>query len=417
MHNPLTLVNNGIKTERIRVVFIISIYFFFNSLLLPAGLLYTIIFTPFLIFFITKRDGLKNILPFFYITIPFAFLHYLYGVVTKDYAISYVLLFCTFIFLLAAREVFQRYEDLVITSMMNIVVINFIFCIIAILLVPIPAVKNTLWYSPPISKGIYNVTRLKLFTYEASYYSLLLVPLIMYYISYFLFISKKKILVPLLMLLIPLLVSFSLGVWISLGVTILLLCLIYTKRLDPLTRRRTRIATFLLFGIIALLIVVQPGNPLFQRVRNILHGDDYSTRGRTTEAFYLAYKIARSKSLLFGVGLGNIKTMGYNIIVNFYHHMGDNVKVPRIPNAVAETLAMYGIFGLLIRFYLQVFFFIKTKVWENPYRMGIFIFVFIYQFTGSYLNNSVELVLWAIAFSNAFAMYRKPDPKTFHQSP
>jgi len=239
----------------------------------------------------------------------------------------------------------------------------------------------------------------------------------MYYISYFLFISKKKILVPLLMLLIPLLVSFSLGVWISLGVTILLLCLIYTKRLDPLKRRRTRIATFLLFGIIALLIVVQPGNPLFQRVRNILHGDDYSTRGRTTEAFYLAYKIARSKSLLFGVGLGNIKTMGYNIIVNFYHHMGDNVKVPRIPNAVAETLAMYGIFGLLIRFYLQVFFFIKTKVWENPYRMGIFIFVFIYQFTGSYLNNSVELVLWAIAFSNAFAMYRKPDPKTFHQSP
>ncbi|HXS38458.1 MAG TPA: hypothetical protein VN721_17275 [Flavipsychrobacter sp.] len=408
MNNPLTLINNDIKNERIRITFIILIYFFFNSLFLPAGLLYTILFTPFLFFFVAKREGLNNILPFFYITIPFAFIHYLSGVFTKDYAISYAVLFCTFIFLLAAKKLFQSYEELVVGFMQNLITINFIFCIIAVLLLPIPAVKNALWYLPPISKGIYGVVRLKMFTYEASYYSLLLVPLALYYLSFYLFVNKKKMIMPLLMLLVPLLISFSLGVWICLGITILLLCLIYTKRLDILTRRRIRIAAFLLFGTMTLLVIVQPGNPLFQRIRNVLNGDDYSARGRTTEAFYLAYKVAKTKSLLFGIGLGNIKTMGHSIIVKFYNNIGDNVKVSRIPNAVAETLAMFGIFGLLIRFYLQAFFFVKTKVWGNPYRMGVFIFIFIYQFTGSFLNNSVELVLWAMAFSGAFTIFKNP---------
>jgi hypothetical protein len=79
--------------------------------------------------------------------------------------------------------------------------------------------------------------------------------------------------------------------------------------------------------------------------------------------------------------------------------------VVRIPNAVAETMAIFGIFGIAIRFSLIFYFFIKTKVLENYYRTLLFVFVFVYQFTGSYITNIVEYVIWVIAFSTVFKQF------------
>ncbi|MGZ5135232.1 MAG: hypothetical protein ACXWCG_08785, partial [Flavitalea sp.] len=42
--------------------------------------------------------------------------------------------------------------------------------------------------------------------------------------------------------------------------------------------------------------------------------------------------------------------------------------------------------------------FFKTKVWSNYYRLSLFLFIFIYQFTGSYLTNIAEYVIWILAF-------------------
>jgi len=125
----------------------------------------------------------------------------------------------------------------------------------------------------------------------------------------------------------------------------------------------------------------------------------------------LAWKVAAEKSIFFGVGLGQIKLLGSDIWNTFYNTRF-SVNEISIPNAVAETFALYGLAGLILRFGIQIWFFIRTKPFTNYYRMGLFLYIFIYQFTGSYLFNIGEYVIWALAFSQVFKEFDKyPAPK------
>lgn len=118
----------------------------------------------------------------------------------------------------------------------------------------------------------------------------------------------------------------------------------------------------------------------------------------------------RKKVFFFGVGLGQIKLLGGDIWNAFYNN-SFSVNEISIPNAVAETFALFGILGLILRFGIQLYFFIRTKPYTNYYRMGLFLYIFIYQFTGSYLFNIGEYVIWALAFSRVFAEFDK-SPET-----
>ena len=114
--------------------------------------------------------------------------------------------------------------------------------------------------------------------------------------------------------------------------------------------------------------------------------------------------VAKERSIWFGSGLGQVKELAYDIVKRYLNYWGE-LEVVRIPNAVAETLAIFGIFGIAIRFILIFYFFIKTKVLENYYRTLLFVFVFVYQFTGSYITNIVEYVIWVMAFSSVFKQF------------
>jgi hypothetical protein len=136
-------------------------------------------------------------------------------------------------------------------------------------------------------------------------------------------------------------------------------------------------------------------------------GTDTSAKGRTFEAFELAYIIAQLKSIWWGVGVGQVKTVGYETIINYYKYPRELFPVVRIPNAFAETLAVFGIAGIAVRLFVQIYLFFKTKVSTNQYRTLLFFYVFIYQFTGSFLTNIAEYVIWIMAFSNCFAQFNK----------
>ena len=70
-----------------------------------------------------------------------------------------------------------------------------------------------------------------------------------------------------------------------------------------------------------------------------------------------------------------------------------------IPCAVAETFAVFGFMGVCYKIRIgDVFLFFRTKVYTNYYRLAIFIFIFIYQFTGSYIMNIAEYAIWIMAF-------------------
>ena len=143
-----------------------------------------------------------------------------------------------------------------------------------------------------------------------------------------------------------------------------------------------------------------------QRLANVFGGRDTSFKGRTYDAFYLGRKVAEMKSIFFGSGLGQTKVLGLELWKKYY---GNNFTINEvaIPNAMGETLAIFGLAGITLRLFLQVFFFFQTKVFSNYYRLVLFIFVFIYQFTGSFIYNIAEYVIWILAFTNVFEEFNK----------
>jgi len=208
------------------------------------------------------------------------------------------------------------------------------------------------------------------------------------------------------MLFLPYLLSFSIGVISAVFIAIIITYMLYFKRLTS-KKRVLNIISFCavaFFFLLAILIIFFPDNPFFVRIDNIFSGTDSSGRGRTFEAFILADKMLAEKSYMWGIGLGQVKIVGTEIIRDYYLYPVDYT-VFAIPNAAAETLAIFGWLGLSLRIVIEIFLFFHTKVWKNYYRLLLFLFVFLYQFTGSFITNIAEYVIWILAFTNVFPQF------------
>jgi hypothetical protein len=286
--------------------------------------------------------------------------------------------------------------------------INFFLVLIACILFFIPRARFLMWAVYDISIGLTKFPRLSLFVYEPSYYSTLLVPLVFYYYLKLIFFRYRNAWYVFLMVTLPLVLSFSLGVILGIGISFAIL---FFSNIRSFFMKK-RVLEYMLAGMLTIAVLaialyyIYPENPLFLRIRNIFKGADSSFKGRSSDSFYLAWVVAREKSIYFGIGLGQLKLLGVEIWNAFYKTVFSANNVA-IPNAVAETFAIYGIAGLIIRFSLEWYLFSRTKPYTNYYRMGLFIYIFIYQFTGSYLFNIAEYVIWALAFSHVFEEFDK----------
>lgn len=375
------------------------LYLFFNSFLLPDGLLFTTLLTPFFLIRLLQRKGAMVYLAFLVISLVIAVIQ-LSGVeYVRAYIQSYLLLQCVAVFIINAYYGIREEADL--GALFKVLAsINMVLLGISILFLFIPLLRPWMWYEMSISEGLPIIPRLKMFTYEASYYSFIMVPLFAYYyLNKVLLRGRTGIL--LITLILSMLLGFSFGVLAALLISIFL---VYFLNLNELGRRinlnHAAAGIVLIVVVFALVYWFYPHNMVFERWRNVFSGKDTSARGRTYESFILAWDIARSKSLYFGIGLGQLKLIGREYIIQYYLY--DNIPaVIRIPNAVAETLNIFGLVGIVFRFGIIVYLFIKTRVWNNYYRLLLFIFVFIYQFTGSFLFNVAEYVTWILAFSSS----------------
>lgn len=384
------------------------IYFFFNSLFLPLGLMYTTLLTPLFIFWLYKDDSLKHIWPFFIVTVPFLIIHIWNGVDLFVYFKSYLLLFSVYIFCLFFYKFLQRINSLDLLFR-NIAWLNIFFVILALLLLMSPY-YDLMWYVNEISPGAGQTYRLKLLTYEPSYYSLLLIPIVLYYYIRMILKPFHNQLLAFFIVTVPLILSLSFGVIIGLLFTLLLLFFSNPRLFSVKPKLRTvLISGFVLLAcIIFALLWFYPNNAISVRFENIFNGNDPSFKGRTSESFYLGWKLAEQKSLLFGTGPGQIKVIGVELFDNFYQikHTPDQII---IPNNLGDILAKYGLLGVLLKLFLELYFFFKTHVYSNFFRAGLFIFIFIYQFTGSFSTNIAEYVIWVLAFSPM--IFREFDKK------
>jgi len=395
-----------------------TLIFFFNSFLLPEGLTIVLLFTPVWAYFLYLQKRWAIVICLLIPLIFYAIVHITEGVSLRYYLVSVTMLSCLIIFTVCCYYFVNSIKvdwDLIFR---NIAILNFLFVLLSLPLLFIPLLKPFVWYLKPISDNIAEIPRLKLFVEEASHYSYWLAPIAIYFYCKVLFFKPPKSFFTLFIVTLPLLFSFALGALTVLLISSLLTIAIYSQRIFRLKQGKYFfIAT--IFALPVILIVCYnyfPNNILFHRIHNIFNGDDTSVRGRTYEAFILANKIVSQKSYWWGIGPGQLKLSGRNIVLQYYQY----VNVPqtvRIPNACAETIVYFGYAGFAIRLLVQLFLFFRTKVFSNPYRFWLFLFVFIYQFAGSYITNVAEYIIYIFVFSPVFPEFKKATNQLINLKP
>jgi O-Antigen ligase len=391
---------------------IVFVYFFLNSAGLPWGLLYTTILSPLLYYWVVKTRRKDIMIPFLAVITPFVICQLLTGVEFGKYIVSllniaavYVFAQATYTFLITCEDKEKLFRRILYT--------NFALCLIAIPFYSSPYF-DVFWISQAYTENVSNFLRLRMFTYEASYYAVLFTPIFLFYF-YQVILRQNKIntLVLAVLLLTPYILSLSIGVLICLLLACVLVYLIYAR---PLTQR-SRMLYLLLFGsLLAVfgmicLFIFAPNNAVVVRLENIFTGHDISSQGRTSDAFVLAERILDRKNPWWGIGPGQLKKVGADIIRAWYNYQPD-FDIITIPNATAETLVIFGWLGLALRLIIEIVLFRYTKVWKNYFRLALFLFIFLYQFTGSFITSTAEYVIWILAFTNAFPQFDviRPTP-------
>ncbi|HEX7906043.1 MAG TPA: hypothetical protein VF487_19355 [Chitinophagaceae bacterium] len=383
----------------------VFIYFFVNSLGLPFGLTYMTLLAPVFYVWILLVRKKEVLLPFIIILLPFIIIHItIVEVEIKSYFTSLLNLVLVYVFCQAVFTFLKTGTDIE-KIFRRILLINFILCVVAIPLYFTPWFQVA-WDEQVLRGGVGAWRRLKLFTYEPSYYALVFTPLFFFFLLQFFFHQNKiRPTLLMLMLFLPYVLSFSIGV---IGTALLAGIITWVFYFKKLTSKRRIANAVITVGVtvssaLVILVLFFRHNPVFTRMGNIFRGQDSSGNGRTVDAFILAGKLLDEKNEYWGIGLGQIKIIGESIIRSYYRY---NMEMPiTIPNAVAETFAIFGWVGVSLRLIIEIFFFFHTKVWNNYYRLLLFFFMFIYQFTGSFITNMAEYVIWILAFTNVFHQF------------
>lgn len=398
-NHPNTIANVDASISINKYLPIAVIYFFLNGFLLPHGLLYTTLFTPIFIIWLSQYRGFGKIFYFFPFFIPFLAVHLANGVNERSYLISSLLIYSVYIFCLTFHRFLKECKSLR-SIFKYILIINTVFVLIALAALRIPSITNQFWQIGSISSDIESIKRLKLLTYEASYYSTLLTPLALYYFLKLIILRLPNPWLIIIFLSVPIILSLSFGVILAIFLSLLLTLTAGFKTFFP--NKNLPLYIIISTAVLVILIVgfiqLFPENILVQRLNNVLAGRDTSFRGRTTDSFYLGWELAKLKNIWFGVGPGQVKELGLDLFREFYNYPAFLRENVRIPNSLGDTLATFGIIGIIMRLGAQVVLFFTTRVWSNYYRLSLFLFIFFYQFSGSFLTNIAEYSIWILAF-------------------
>jgi len=375
------------------------IYFFLNSAGLPAGLFLTTIFSPMLYgwLYFEKRRWVST--RFLICLSPFFIAHFFQGVASPYFYVrSLVLLWTAYITVYALCWALLRTVNLE-RLFDELIAVNFAVFLVAISLSVTPA-RNILWNNEENVIGASHLYRLKLLTSEPSVYSSLMVPLIVFAILRLIKTPTRHNLGYAIMVALPFLFCQSFEGISDVSVGVAVATLVSFRHL--LRRKSSLIFLTALAALLALLLLVP--NPISERLVQVTTGSDSSAHSRTIFSFLVAYTIASSKSLWWGVGLGQGKMVDVS-------NLGLGFTVGIIPNAVAGTFAELGIVGVVVRLAVEIALFFRTRVYLNPFRLAMFIAAFGFQLSGSYLDNAQEYLMWSLAFGPFFPDMNRYKPE------
>jgi hypothetical protein len=369
------------------------LYFFFNNVGLPSGLFYTSILSP-LFFLWLYREGQRWLtLKFLLCLSPFILAHSLLGIESRfNYAKSAILLWTVYVAAYASCWALLKCKSLA-GLFEQLIVLNFCVAMAAPILLPTP-ISTLLWMDSSLLGDAGTAPRLKLLTSEPSVYAFLMAPLLIFAFLRLFRNPGKRNFVYAAMVAIPMLLSQSLG---GLGICAAALGVALLPRYGSLLRQWKSLFVVALIAILVAGLLIVP-NPISERLYQVETGADSSAHSRTDNGFLFAYAIAASKSLWWGVGLGQAKLYSPSdagiVGVGFTSGV--------IPNFVAGNFAQLGIVSLLVTFILELYLFFRTRVYSNPFRLAMFIVAFLEQITGGSLIDVQFYLIWCFAFAPFF---------------
>jgi hypothetical protein len=377
---------------------IILLIFFFNGFGTPFGIEFSMLLVPFFLYYLVQTKTIIHLfIPVYFLSV-FSIIHLFIGVVFKDFLLSSLVL-VSILLLLASFYDFYKKSGQVETVILRLTQLNFAFTLIAIISLIFNFGVSVFWYLEPFTAGYRTLPRLKLFELEASHYSFLLLPLFYYHFWKLLKHWELKTFLLFVSICVSLILSFSLGILAVIAISLVIVIFSNSLSLIKFKPTRFKLLGGLVFSLIILLTlsVFFPENPLFFRINNLFLGEDTSGRGRTYEAMEIGWKVLNQHNSMFGIGLGQFKIIGRESLI-YYYKFANMPDVARLPNAMAETLVVYGVVGFSLKILIQIGLFIRLTVYQNLFQFSLFISLFIYQFTGSYLFNEMEYIFWIMVF-------------------
>lgn len=372
---------------------IFYLFFFFNTVFITSPL----VLTNFLSLIWWKKAlssrFFKSFVIYFSILLLYVIVHIYNGVHLVYYFKSLTFFIIIYFSVIAAILFIERFSGSFSYMFKKLNVFSFWLFLIGCLAIFTPL--RLLFWEIHTFTGEKQFLRYQGLVYEASFYAYVIAPIIIFQLLNIL-IKKStfKNWILLLMGMTPVLFTYSFGFFAAMILSVLfsLIVIVIYKRSFPRRFFYPFIAFLLLF-----IAVISFENEVSKRVWKIARGNDTSVNGRTYEAFYLANEMAKDKSLWFGIGPGQVKVVGEQHIRPFYNYPKSDWPIVTLPNITAETLAIFGYFGLLFRIGFQLFIFIKFKVYQNYFQLLLFGFLFFYQLMGSYITSTFEYSFWIIA--------------------
>ncbi|MFT6165730.1 MAG: hypothetical protein ACJAV5_000958 [Vicingaceae bacterium] len=373
------------------------LFFLFNSIGLPAPVLYSNLISVVGIKSLLGKKDWKILITFFSVTLLYAAVHVYTGVVFSEYIKTFVFMQIMVFTTLVAYNYIKRESSKMSRLFGEVTHLSFVLFLVSILLYFTP-LKEFMWLDHDFSiEG--KIARYKSFTYEPSFFALLMSPIFIYFLLKTIYISFKSNIWKLMMVLIPCIFTLSFGFFGVIVIAIIIFLMVVFLKYKTIHK------AFFYSGLLVVLVggvLLSFDTFLSARVNKIMSGEDTSVNGRITESYYLANKIIKEEEKFFGVGLGQIKIVGEKYIRQYYAYSKEDWPVVSLPNATAETLAIYGYLGLLIRLFIPWLLFFKFKVYTNYFNLFMFLFIFLYQLIGSFVTSSTELILWVFAILPVF---------------
>lgn len=379
------------------------IYFFFNTALLPPPVSYTTLLSLVRVKSVVRRFG-KTFAAILLVLLAYAAIHLLQGVEVQDYVVSWTY------FLLLLFSGFAAFDYL---SSSDIQFDRFFrtMAIAAIVLLGVGVVvlftswTDIFWKVHRFIADGQKVPRFQGLSYEPSHLALTLSPILLYFLWKVIIRFSAKYVLYLIAVAVPIGLSVSFGFAAAFGAAMIVTILIVVVYFQKF---RIILVAPLVSMLLAGAIIVSFENPLSKRIAYMLEGNDTSVNGRTWEAFMLGYQCAETENIWWGIGLGQIKYVGEEVIRPYYAALDpegyskESWPTMAIPNSMAETLAIFGIIGVLLKIGFQLFCFVRFKVFANYFNLSVFFFLFVYQMMGSFILSATEIIMWSFAFAKVF---------------